>query len=338
MSTAPVPVDTQAITAFLRRRRLVALDAEVQVDALPGGVSNDVVALSAPGFYAVLKRALGQLRVEQLWLADPGRIDTEGRALQLAGRLAPGAAPQVIDLHEGYLVIERAPGSWRTWKDELLAREVRMEIADRLGRLLGTWQRETAHDGWVGLQFGDRTAFTQLRTDPFHRTIARRHPDLRDRIEHTVDVMDSAAVCLVHGDYTPKNVMIAPVRSEDPATPQGLWVIDWEVAHVGDPTFDPAWTVGHLLLKTMHRPASGAEYATAARRFLAALDAALDGAVELDPAQLVRQTACLLLARVDGTSPAGYLDDAAAARTRLLGRRLLLDPPATVTDSWENLP
>jgi 5-methylthioribose kinase len=96
--------------------------------------------------------------------------------------------------------------------------------------------------------------------------------------------------------------------------------------------------VGHLLLKTMHRPAVGPDYAAAAWRFLSALEAALDGAVVLDPAQLVRQTACLLLARVDGTSPAGYLDDHAAARTRELARRLLTDAPATVTDAWEDLP
>jgi 5-methylthioribose kinase len=334
MTADPAPADATAITAFLRRRRLVAPDVEVQVEALPGGVSNDVLAVSAPGVDAVVKRALGQLRVEQLWLADPGRIDTEGRALQLAGRLTPGAVPRVHDLHDGYLVIERAPRSWHTWKDELLAGEVRVEIAERLGRLLGTWQRATAHDAWTRLQFGDRTAFIQLRVDPFHRTIARRHPELRDQIETTVEVMEQADVCLVHGDYTPKNVMVGP----GPEDPDRLWVIDWEVAHVGDPTFDPAWTVGHLLLKTIHRPAVGPDYATAARRFLTALDAALGGAVVLDPAQLVRQTACLLLARVDGTSPAGYLDDHAAGRTRELARRLLTHAPATVIDAWEDLP
>jgi 5-methylthioribose kinase len=290
--------------------------------------------VGAPGLDVVVKRALGQLRVEQLWLADPGRIDTEGRALQLAGRLAPGAVPRVHDLHAGYLVIERAPRSWRTWKDELLVGEVRAEIAEHLGRLLGTWQRATAHDGWTRLQFGDRTAFTQLRVDPFHRVVAARHPELRDEVERTVEVMDAAEVCLVHGDYTPKNVMVPPAGEASDA----LWVIDWEVAHVGDPTFDPAWTIGHLLLKTMHRPDAASDYASAARSFLAALEAELAGAVVLDPAQLIRQTACLLLARVDGTSPAGYLDDHAAARTRELGRRLLTDPPSAVTDAWEDLP
>jgi 5-methylthioribose kinase len=334
VTAEPAPIDATAITAFLRRRRLVAQDAVVQVEALPGGVSNDVLALHAPGFDAVVKRALGQLRVEQLWLADPGRIDTEGRALQLAGRLAPGAVPRVHDLHDGYLVIERAPRSWRTWKDELLVGEVRLETAEHLGRLLGTWQRATAHDSWTRLQFGDRTAFTQLRTNPFHHTIASRHPQLRDEIERTVAVMDQAEACLVHGDYTPKNVMVPPA---DEATGP-LWVIDWEVTHVGDPTFDPAWTVGHLLLKTAHRPSSAPDYAAAARRFLAALHAELGGAVVLDPHQLTRQTACLLIARVDGTSPAGYLDDRAAARVRELGRRLLTDPPDTVTDAWEDLP
>jgi 5-methylthioribose kinase len=142
--------------------------------------------------------------------------------------------------------------------------------------------------------------------------------------------MAAARVCLVHGDYTPKNVLVDPDG-------EGLWVIDWEVAHLGDPTFDPAWTVGHLLLKTVHRPTSAGAYADAARAFLAGLDTALDGAVALDPAQLVRQVGCLLLARVDGKSPADYLTGPERTRTRDLARRLLTAPPTAVIDAWELL-
>jgi 5-methylthioribose kinase len=238
--------------------------------------------------------------------------------------------PEVHDLSDGYLVIERAPGTWQPWKQDLLAGVVDVRVADRLGRALGTWQRATAARSDVAAEFGDVTAFTQLRVDPFHRTVAERHPDLAPVIGETIEVMTASRACLVHGDYTPKNVLVERDGN-------GLWVIDWEVTHVGDPTFDPAWTVGHLLLKSVHRPASAVAYAGSARAFLAGLDAALAGAVALDPAQLVRQTGCLLLARVDGKSPADYLTGTGRDRTRSLARRLLTTPPPTITDAWELL-
>jgi aminoglycoside phosphotransferase (APT) family kinase protein len=327
--TAAAP-ETDALTAHLVARGLTASSAGVHVLPLAGGVSNDVVAVRGPGLDAVVKRALGRLRVAEEWLADPARIDTEGRALELAGRLAPGSVPEVYDLADGYLVIERAPDAWATWKEQLLEGDVDVAVAERLGRVLGTWQRITAADAEVHRDFDDVLAFGQLRVDPFHRTVADRHPDLAPVIQRTIDVMETSRVCLVHGDYTPKNVLVGPSSTE-------LWVIDWEVAHVGDPTFDPAWTVGHLMLKTVHRPASAEGYAAAGRSFLTALTDELDGAVALDPEQLVRQTGCLLLARVDGKSPADYLTDDERRRTRDLARRLLTNPPTTVTDAWELL-
>lgn len=328
MSTASAP-GTVDLAAHLARRGLIGSPDDVAVLPLAGGVSNDVVAVQAPGLDAVVKRALGRLRVAEEWLADPARLDTEGRALRVAGALLPGSVPEVYDLADGYLVIERAPRAWRTWKEDLLVGTVEVAVAERLGRALGVWQRATAGRADIAEQFGDVTAFTQLRVDPFHRTIGERHPALRGPIAETVEAMEASRVCLVHGDYTPKNVLVGPDRTS--------WVIDWEVAHLGDPTFDPAWTIGHLLLKTVHRPASGSAYRAAAVAFLRALHAHLAGAVRVDGAQLVRQVGCLLLARVDGKSPADYLSDAGRARTRVLARHLLTAPPATITDAWELL-
>ncbi|MEV5831590.1 aminoglycoside phosphotransferase family protein [Spirillospora sp. NPDC052242] len=328
--TSAAPPDIAALTAHLVERRLIPFPADVDVRPLAGGVSNDVLAVSGPGLDAVVKRALGRLRVAEEWFADPARIDTEGRALRLAGRFLPGAVPRVYDLADGYLVIERAPEQWRDWKRDLLAGVVDLRVAERLGRALGAWQRATAGLAEVRDEFGDVTAFTQLRVDPFHRTVAERHPELAEVIARTVETMATSRACLVHGDYTPKNVLVAPAGS-------ALWVIDWEVAHVGDPTFDPAWTVGHLVLKSLHRPEAAADYAAAARAFLAGHADGLAGAVPIDSVQLVRQTGCLLLARIDGKSPVEYLNDTARHRTRELAYRVLTDPPATLTDIWELL-
>lgn len=319
-----------ALAEHLVRRGLAAADCALTIRPLTGGVSNDVFAVTGPGLDVVVKRALSQLRVAQSWTADTARLDTEGRALRLAGRLTPTSVPQVHDLSDGYLVIERAPHSWHTWRDDLFAGAVSLSVAERLGRVLGTWQRTTAQDPLLAAEFADLTVFRQLRVDPFHQAVRERHRDLAEPIDETVAVMADARTCLVHGDYTPKNVLADPAGG-------GVWVIDWEVAHVGDPTFDPAWAIGHLLLKTLNEPRYAASYAQAAQVFLRTLLTETHAVVCLDPAQLVRQTACVVLARVDGRSPAAYLGAETRERARALGRDLLHHPPALVTDAWEYL-
>ncbi|WP_280350498.1 phosphotransferase [Nocardia abscessus] len=314
------------VVAHLRRRGLATAEGEPTVRALTGGVSNDVLAVTGTGIDAVVKWALPQLRVQQEWHADIGRLTTEGHALELAATIDPGAVPPVLDLDDGFLVIARAPEHWHPWKEDLLAGVVDTAVAARLGEFLTRIQRATASRiAELRPRFGSRTAFEQLRVTPFHRQVRGRHTDLTVPIDRTLAVMAETTACLVHGDYSPKNILVGHGAGE-------VWVIDWEVAHLGDPTFDPAWILGHLLLKTIHRPEHAAAYHAAATAFLDAWTPAGD------PAQLVRQTAVLVLARVDGRSPVDYLDAAQQATARTLGRRLLTDPPVSISDAWRLLP
>ena len=105
---------------------------------------------------------------------------------------------------------------------------------------------------------GSAESFEAQRVDPYLRTIQRRHPDARDRDRR---IHRSAArdddVCVVHGDYSPKNVLVGRRTA--------LWVIDWEVAHRGDPAFDVAFLLNHLLLKSIHRPQARAGYEACGR-------------------------------------------------------------------------
>ncbi|MGV9926536.1 phosphotransferase family protein [Nocardia rhamnosiphila] len=318
---------TDTVTAHLRERGLAAPEADLTVQTLTGGVSNDVVAVTGAGVDAVVKRALSRLRVRQEWEADVGRLTTEGRALRLAATIAPESVPPVLDLSDGFLVIGRAPGHWHTWKTDLMAGVIDVHVAARLGEFLARLQRcTTGRVENLRDDFGSRTAFEQLRVDPFHRQIRDRYPDLAPQIDRTIAVMAETTECLVHGDYSPKNVLVGDSDAE-------MWVIDWEVAHLGDPTFDPAWIAGHLLLKSIRRPDCSDRYRAAAATFLDAWN-------RTDPesaAQLIRQTGCLVLARVDGRSPVDYLDEPGQAAARSLGRRLLGDPPHSLPDAWRLL-
>ncbi|MFI0350052.1 phosphotransferase family protein [Actinomadura sp. 9N407] len=314
---APPSADARRIIEHLTGRGLLTDGDEVAVAPLTGGVSNDVFAVTGPGIDLVVKRALPVLRVERHWQADTGRIRTEAQALRLAHSHTPDAVPAVVDFWDGYLAITRAPRDWTNWKDDLLSGVVDPGVAHRLGTVLGTWQSRTAGDEALTADFGDRTVFAQLRADPFHGEVAQRHPDLAPVVEATVTAMLGARDCLVHGDFSPKNMLVSGRR---------VWVLDWEVAHVGDATFDPAFLLTHLLLKSVHDPASAGAHQELAEVFLGAVAESARGRIVHDPGQLVRQVGCLLLARVDGKSPAGYLTEAERPRVRALGRRLLTEP------------
>ena len=284
----------------------------VEVRTLPGGVSGEVRAVVAPGLDVVVKQVHEELLVEDDWFADEQRLVTEGWALRLAGDLNPEAVPKVIDLdpRSHTLVMQRAPRGWRNWRSELMEGNIDPGVGDRLGSILGGWHRETASRPELLSAFVDDTSFLQLRIDPFHRMVAECHPDLAAEIQVVIERLLTRRTCLVHGDFSPKNILIGD---------DGLWVLDWEVAHVGDPDFDLAYLVCHLTLKAIHRPHDAPRYRETARRFLAAYDRTPDE-------HLAANVACLLLARVDGKSPAGYLTGPQQESIRELGAAMLREP------------
>lgn len=321
---------TENVGARLVAMGLVHDGATVAAAELAGGVSNVVLAVHADGLDAVVKQSLPRLRVAEEWLAKRERVLTEAAALELAAALTPSEVPRVlaVDAERCAIVIDRAPADWRPWKDALLAGETDAGVAARLGSVLATWHRETAEDAEIAGRFADHEAFDQLRVDPYHRAVMQRWPRLARPVGAYVEQLAGARVCLVHGDFSPKNVLVGD---------DGLWVIDFEVAHVGDPVFDLAFMLNHLLLKTVHRPDAAVAYRACGAAFLDAYGSRASRALAFDPAYLWGQVGCLLVARVDGKSPAEYLTDAERLVARSAGTRLLLDPPRSLDEAWETL-
>jgi 5-methylthioribose kinase len=307
-------LDETDLVDYLIRRRLLERNASASVVWLGGGVSAEVAAVETAHAQLVVKRPLPRLRVEEEWVADSERVIAEARALRLAGQLTPGVVPPVLDLdkEEHVLTLQRAPRDWTNWREELLAGR----IDARVGRLLGTslriWHEADSTD------LSNVVAFIQLRINPFYWTVAERHPDLAARIQAVAGRLLSTRTSFVHGDFSPKNVL---------SRGDALWVLDWEVAHRGDPSFDIAYLLTHLLLKSVHRPADAERYRIAAAAFL--------DAYGVDRQATVENIGCLLLARVDGKSPADYLTEPERAAVRALGRSVLTDPPDDVLDAWQ---
>lgn len=270
---------------------------------LGGGVSCDVVKVECGKETFVVKRALEKLRVEDDWRADVGRNRYEHLYMEYVGSLLPGAVPRVFHANDtrGFFCMEWLGEGWRNWKDLLLTGDCRIAHAHEAGRILGSIHRQTFGDKKLLEVFDGTKNFTELRLDPYLLTTGQKHPALRELFEAEAARIASTRTCLVHGDYSPKNILVRKDR---------MLILDCEVAWFGDPSFDLAFFLNHLHLKALHhapedrglRELVGA----ATHAYFSERNLAPDAEAELKRAT-TRLLAMLMLARVDGKSPAEYL-------------------------------
>ena len=188
----------------------------------------------------------------------------------------------------------------------------------------------TAGDAAVAQRFATDEIFYAIRLEPYLVATARHYEGLGQKdvaaaLHDLVAVTAASKRCLVHGDVSPKNILIGP---------RGPVFLDAECAWYGDPAFDLAFCLNHLLLKCLWTPRS-------APGFLACFDAMTATylrSVRWEPAaELERRTARLLpglfLARVDGKSPVEYLtDENDKNRVRKVATELLRRPVARLAD------
>jgi aminoglycoside phosphotransferase (APT) family kinase protein len=305
------------VAEYLRERNIDCCGAS----ELGGGVSNCVLHIKTLDCPFILKQALPRLRVEDEWLADRSRIYREISALEESARILPGGSvPRVLwtDPDNYAFAMEAVPGS--SWKEEIFAGTVSTETAALVGTLLGlfiaaTWQRSELRE-----RYGDQTAFYQLRIDPYYRTIAARHGDVASRVRQLIEESAARRVCLVHGDFSPKNLLIHNGR---------VYLIDFEVVHFGDPAFDAAFMLNHLAIKRLVLRPAASDLTNAIRGYWTALNKLLpaDARPWFWPAT-ARHLGCLMLARLDGKSPVEYIkDERTRSILRKLARSLIFDPP-----------
>jgi 5-methylthioribose kinase len=314
----PLAIDAGNVTQYLVARKVVPAGSELTVETLGGGVSGTVLAVRGPGIALVVKQALPRLLVADEWLAPARRTDTEAAALRLAGRLIPGHVPPVVDSDDKQhvLVMQHAPHGWRNWQAEMLAGRVHADTGTWAGDTLAQLHTATAGDAEVAAAFGDYEAFAQLRLDPYYGTVMERIPQLVPELEPLVAELREARICLVHGDYAPKNMLLGR---------DGSWLLDAEVAHVGHPVFDLAFFLAFPLLTAVQKPALAESCSRLVERFTTAYDRRA-GTLATPALAVCAHTGAMVLARTDGRSPAAFLSAAAAKRARALGKRLLGDP------------
>jgi 5-methylthioribose kinase len=308
--------------AFLRSAGVLRPDAAVHVSALGGGISNTVLRAQSAGECLVLKQPLAKLRVASDWPFDVDRVYGEHRCLTYLGEvLRAGEVPRVrhLDPEAHVLVMTCAPSGGRLWKEALLAGDVDVAAAARAGELLGRIHALALRDeARLRSSFESQTVLVQGRVDPYHRTTAERHPELALLIDAEVDRLLATRRTLTLGDYCPKNSFVYADR---------ILALDFEVAHWGDPGFDTAFCLNHLLLKALRFREWSGSYVAAARGFWSAYAAVAPGVEETELAT-ARELGVLMLARIDGKSPVEYItDEPTKALVRETAARLITARP-----------
>jgi aminoglycoside phosphotransferase (APT) family kinase protein len=289
---------------------------------LAGGVSSDIMRADLASGSVCIKRALPRLKVAAEWHAPIERSQYEVAWLRTAARIVPDAVPAVLgeDRETGSFAMPFLdPTDYPVWKGQLRDGDVSPPIASEVGRRVAAIHGRTAGDAAVAAAFATGHIFFPIRLEPYLTATAERHRDLAEQLEWLVRVTSTTRLALVHGDVSPKNILVGP---------RGPVFLDAECAWYGDPAFDLAFCLNHLLLKCVWRPQWQAGYLEC---FDALAASYLEG-VSWEPRSDIEARAAhllpgLLLGRVDGKSPVEYITtERGRERVRRVARALLREP------------
>jgi 5-methylthioribose kinase len=291
---------------YLQKTGLVGSNESLSIRTLLGGVSNRTVLVKRScGEAWVLKQALHKLKVQTDWFSDPKRIEREALGIEWLNRLAPpGSIPKLIflDPENHLLAMEAVPEGHENWKVALLKGKIDSLLISQFADLLAGIQKVSAKkEKTIRPLFQERCFFKSLRLDPYYLYTAEQLPSAKDFMTYLIERTHSRSLTLVHGDYSPKNVLV--YRKQ-------LILLDHEVIHFGDPCFDVGFSMTHFLSKANYLPEYRRRFQKAAHDFWQSYsNKVIDQpwAQDLENYAIHHTLGCLL-ARVAGRSPLEYLD------------------------------
>jgi 5-methylthioribose kinase len=319
----------ERLLAYLQRTERIGAEEQPLIRVLAGGVSNRTVLVERPSGEAwVLKQALAKLRVPGEWLSSPERIHREAQGLRFLESLAPSGTitPLIFEDHEQHLLAMRAvPQPHENWKTVLLAGRLHHDHVQQFGQLLGTIHNRTAENREAEHLFDDRSFFISLRIEPYYVFTARQVPAAASFLNALIQDTYVHRLSLVHGDYSPKNILIHQDR---------LVLLDHEVIHYGDGAFDVGFSLTHFLSKAHHLIEHRQAFLEAAHHYWqfyvrASIGHGWDSEYE---SRAARHTLACLLARVAGKSKLEYFNETERARQRQIVLNLITPMPKHIPE------
>ena len=294
-------------SAPLARLGLVQPGEPLDAVPLTGGVASDIWLIRSPSRSFVIKRALEKLRVAADWHAPIARNAAEAAWLRTAADIIPHSVPKLLahDPDAGFFAMEFLPPErFPVWKAELRDGVADADFARQVGRQLGRVHSGTAGGKVREADFNPDATFHAIRLEPYLLFTAGRHPSIAGKLGALVDQTLATKLALVHGDVSPKNILVGEA---------GPIFLDAECAWYGDPAFDLAFCLTHLVLKCVWNPAAAASvfvpsFTGLVEAYLGEVDWEHAAALERRAARLLP---AIVLARIDGKSPVEYIGDQA---------------------------
>ncbi len=302
------------------------------VRPLAGGVSSDIFEVDLGHRRVCAKFALERLRVGADWRAPVDRNRVEHDWLAMAASVLPDHVPRLLGRSEplGGFVMEMIDGPGVTgWKAALMAGAGTSGEGAAVGAALARLHAATARPDFDVVPFRTAKLFEALRIEPFLTWTAQRVAEAAPALLALAEHHRSARLAVIHGDMSPKNILF---RDDRPM------FLDAECATVGDPAFDLAFCLTHLMLKTLHMPVRADAILGEAH----GLHRAHAEGIDWEPAEaLEARTAALLpalmLARVRGKSPVEYLPAVEQRLVVALVLPLLARPPSRLADIFDEV-
>ncbi len=320
--------NTSELINYLQGRERVQDNAKVKASILRGGVSNRTVLLDLEnGESWVLKQALTKLRVKGEWISSPKRIFKEAEAMRWFEKYAPpNTVPKLIfeDQKNYVLAMEAVKPPFDNLKDLLLTNPPESIHFNQAGELLGhIHQNAFKQTKDIPALFLDNHFFKTLRIEPYYIETVKNLPETTTFFNDLISETLRDQYTLVHGDYSPKNILVKDSK---------LILLDHEVIHFGDGTFDLGFFICHLLSKANHLPTFHKKFTDGIAGFYKSYTRIFDKSDETRERRAVKHVIGCLLARVCGLSALEYLTSEQQNKQKIIGLKLIKEQPRSIKE------
>ena len=274
----------------------------VSITPLKGGVSCEIYRVDTKYKSYCVKKALKKLKVKKNWYADPIRSYYEFLWLKKAKKILPNSIPEVLHFNKkhNFLIIEYLDmKKFTNLKDDLLKGNVNIPVISTLSKKLCFIHASLKSTYNKKIFQPHNFNFINLRVDPYIIELIKEYPQLKNNIYEVASFLKNNHHTVIHGDFTPKNILVSKTEQI---------ILDAEVANYGDPVFDIISLINHLIIKLIYVKKNKKLFINALKK---SFNDYFSNVTWEDKQIIVKRSLSLIplmiLARIDGKSPAEYL-------------------------------